>query len=40
MVDKMRTRAELYATIKCHAYEELDSSIVKSTVPTDIPSKA
>jgi methylisocitrate lyase len=34
MIDRMQTRAELYATIGYNAYEELDSSIVTSIVPS------
>jgi methylisocitrate lyase len=37
MVDKMQTRAELYATIGYHDYEALDSSIVASVVPGGMP---
>jgi methylisocitrate lyase len=33
MIERMQTRAELYATIGYHEYEELDSSIVASTIP-------
>jgi len=33
LVDRMQTRAELYATIGYHDYEALDSSIVQSVVP-------
>ncbi len=33
MVPDMQTRAELYATIRLHDYEALDSSIVESVVP-------
>ncbi len=34
--EKMMTRAELYEVIDYHQYEELDKTIVKSTVPTSI----
>jgi len=37
MVDRMQTRAELYATIGYHDYEALDASIVKTVIPTAIP---
>ena len=33
MVDRMQTRAELYATIGYHAYEALDASIVTTIIP-------
>ena len=33
MVERMQTRAELYATIGYHAYEELDGSIAHSVLP-------
>ena len=33
MVDRMQTRAELYAAIGLHDYEALDASIVRSVVP-------
>ena len=36
MVDRMQTRADLYATIGYHDYEALDSSIVQSLVPTGV----
>jgi methylisocitrate lyase len=34
MVDRMQTRAELYATIGYHEFEALDASIVTTVVPT------
>jgi methylisocitrate lyase len=34
LVDRMQTRAELYATIGYHDYEALDSTIALSVVPT------
>ena len=34
MVDRMQTRAELYATIGYHDYEALDASIVQTVLPT------
>ncbi|PZW51054.1 methylisocitrate lyase [Humitalea rosea] len=36
-LDKMQTRAELYATIGYHAYEALDASLVKTVVPEGMP---
>lgn len=39
-VDRMQTRAELYATIGYHQYEELDASLVKTIIPTGMPQKA
>jgi methylisocitrate lyase len=40
MVDRMQTRAELYATIGYHDYEALDASIVTTIVPSGIPQRA
>ncbi len=37
MVDRMQTRAELYATIGYHDYEALDASIVTTIIPTSMP---
>jgi methylisocitrate lyase len=37
MVDRMQTRAELYATIGYHEYEALDASIVTTVIPQAIP---
>jgi methylisocitrate lyase len=37
LVERMQTRAELYATIGYHDYEALDSSIIQSVVPTGNP---
>lgn len=37
MVDRMQTRAELYATLGYHDYEDLDASIVRTVVPEAIP---
>ncbi len=37
MVDRMQTRAELYATIGYHHYEALDASIVTTIIPTAMP---
>ena len=39
MVDRMQTRAELYATIGYHRYEELDASIVRTIVPEGMPQR-
>lgn len=37
LVDRMQTRAELYATIGYHAYEELDGTIARSLIPNGNP---
>jgi methylisocitrate lyase len=37
MIDRMQTRAELYATIGYHRYEALDASIVTTVIPTAMP---
>ena len=37
VAERMQTRAELYATIGYHQYEELDSSIVHSLIPNGNP---
>jgi methylisocitrate lyase len=37
MLDRMQTRAELYATIGYHDYEALDASLVKTVVPEGMP---
>ncbi|HET6468454.1 MAG TPA: methylisocitrate lyase, partial [Geminicoccaceae bacterium] len=37
MLDRMQTRAELYATIGYHAYEALDASIVTTVLPEPAP---
>ena len=37
LVDRMQTRAELYATIGYHEFEALDQSIVKTIIPTAMP---
>jgi methylisocitrate lyase len=37
MLDKMQTRAELYAAIGLHDYETLDASIIKTIVPESMP---
>ncbi|MBR0706318.1 MULTISPECIES: methylisocitrate lyase [Bradyrhizobium] len=39
VVERMQTRAELYATIGLHAYEALDSSIVQTVVPAGMPQR-
>ncbi len=40
MIDRMQTRAELYAMIGYHDYEALDASIVKTVVPQGMPQRA
>jgi methylisocitrate lyase len=37
MVERMQTRAELYATIGYGEYEELDSTIAKTVLPSSYP---
>jgi methylisocitrate lyase len=37
MVERMQTRAELYATIGYHEYEALDSTIAQSMIPNGPP---
>lgn len=39
MVDRMQTRAELYATIGYHDYEALDASIVTTIIPQGMPQR-
>jgi methylisocitrate lyase len=39
LIDRMQTRAKLYATIGYHQYEALDSSIITSIVPEGMPQK-
>jgi methylisocitrate lyase len=39
MVDRMQTRAELYATIGYHDYEALDASIVTTIIPRGMPQR-
>ena len=39
MVDRMQTRAELYATIGLHDYEALDASIIKTVIPEGMPQR-
>ncbi|WP_439548423.1 methylisocitrate lyase [Falsiroseomonas sp.] len=36
-LDRMQTRAQLYETIGYHDYEALDSSLVKTVIPTGMP---
>lgn len=36
-LDRMQTRAELYATIRYHEYEELDASLVRTIIPEGMP---
>ncbi|MGG5885565.1 methylisocitrate lyase [Falsiroseomonas sp. HC035] len=37
MLDRMQTRAQLYATIKYHEYEALDSSLIQTVIPDGMP---
>jgi methylisocitrate lyase len=39
MIERMQTRAELYATIGYQEYEALDHSIVKTVVPEGMPQR-
>lgn len=39
-VERMQTRAELYATIGYHEYEALDASLVKTVTPEGMPQRA
>ena len=39
MIDRMQTRAELYAAIGYHDYEALDASIVKTIIPQAMPQR-
>ncbi|MGY2804085.1 2-methylisocitrate lyase-like PEP mutase family enzyme [Bradyrhizobium sp. USDA 4506] len=39
IVERMQTRAELYAAIGLHDYEALDSSIVQTIVPSGMPQR-
>ena len=39
MLDRMQTRAELYATIGYHDYEVLDASIVQTVIPQGMPQR-
>jgi methylisocitrate lyase len=38
-LERMQTRAELYATIDYHAYEALDASIIKTITPEGMPQR-
>jgi methylisocitrate lyase len=40
LIDRMQTRAELYATIGYHEYEALDSSIITSITPEGMPQRS
>jgi methylisocitrate lyase len=40
LIDRMQTRAELYATIRYHEFEALDSSIITSITPEGMPQRA
>lgn len=39
MVDQMQTRAEIYAAIGPHQFEELDASLVETIVPEGMPQR-
>ncbi len=39
MIERMQTRAELYATIGYHDYEALDASIVATVIPPGMPQR-
>jgi methylisocitrate lyase len=39
VVDRMQTRAELYAMIGLYDYEALDASIVQTIVPEGMPQR-
>jgi methylisocitrate lyase len=39
-IDRMQSRAELYATIGLHDYEALDASIVETIIPEGMPQRA
>ena len=39
MIDRMQTRAELYASIGLHDYEALDASIVQTIIPEGVPQR-
>jgi methylisocitrate lyase len=39
MIERMQTRAELYETIRLHAYEALDASIVQTIIPMGMPQR-
>jgi len=38
-LERMQTRAELYATIDYHGYEQLDASIIKTITPVGMPQR-
>ncbi|WP_159998264.1 methylisocitrate lyase [Roseomonas sp. 18066] len=40
MLPRMQTRAQLYETIRYHEYEALDSTLVKTVVPSGMPQDA
>ncbi len=40
MIDRMQTRAELYATIGYEAYEALDASLIKTIIPQGVPQRS
>jgi methylisocitrate lyase len=40
LISRMQTRAELYATIRYHEFEALDSSIITSVTPEGMPQRA
>ncbi|MBX9700299.1 MAG: methylisocitrate lyase, partial [Acetobacteraceae bacterium] len=39
LVDRMQTRAELYATIGYHDYEALDATLVRTVIPQAMPQR-
>lgn len=39
MIERMQTRAELYASIGLHDYEALDASIVQTIIPEGVPQR-
>lgn len=39
VIDRMQTRQELYDTIRCHEYQSLDASLVKTVVPQGMPQR-
>ncbi|WP_419898140.1 methylisocitrate lyase [Roseomonas sp. USHLN139] len=40
MLPRMQTRAQLYETIRYHDYEALDSTLVRTVIPTGMPQDA
>ena len=38
-LERMQTRAELYATIDYHGYEKLDASIISTITPEGMPKR-